>query len=43
VVSWPYSRATWAAGDRGVRCYLWLETKKMSGSAKGTAGKGIPS
>lgn len=43
VISWPYSRATWAGGDRGVRCYLWLETKKMTGSAKGTKGKGIPS
>lgn len=43
VISWPYSKATWAGGDRGVRCYLWLETKKMTGSAKGTAGKGIPS
>ncbi len=43
VISWPYSRATWAAGDRGVRCYLWLETKKMTGSTKGTKGKGIPS
>ncbi|MDI1465106.1 septum formation family protein [Catellatospora sp. KI3] len=43
VISWPYSRATWAGGDRGVRCYLWLEQKKMTGSAKDTKGKGIPS
>ncbi|MFC7756918.1 hypothetical protein ACFQY4_01545 [Catellatospora bangladeshensis] len=30
-------------GRPRVRCYLWLETKKMTGSAKGSKGKGIPS
>jgi hypothetical protein len=42
VISWPYSRDTWTGGDRGVRCFFWLDKKAMTGSAKGTAGKGIP-
>ncbi|MBB5873188.1 hypothetical protein F4553_006622 [Allocatelliglobosispora scoriae] len=32
----------WKAGYRVVRCYLWLDKKTMSKSAKGTKGKGVP-
>jgi hypothetical protein len=42
VISWPYSRDSWAGGDRGVRCFLWLEKKSMTGSAKDSGGKNLP-
>jgi hypothetical protein len=35
--------STWAEdGTNSVRCYLWLNQRKMTGSAKGTRGVGIP-
>ncbi len=34
---------TWqGGGENAVRCYLWLDDRKMTGSAKGTRGVGIP-
>jgi hypothetical protein len=42
VIAWPFSRDTWAGGDRGVRCFLWLEKKTMTGSAKDSGGKNLP-
>jgi hypothetical protein len=43
VSSWVESEARWTGGDRSVRCYLWLDKKTMTSSAKGTKGQGIPS
>jgi hypothetical protein len=43
VSSWVESEARWSGGDRSVRCYLWLDQKTMTASAKGTKGQGIPS
>jgi hypothetical protein len=42
VISWPYRRDAWAGGDRGVRCFLWLDKKSMTGSAKDSGGKNLP-
>jgi hypothetical protein len=36
------SEGRWTGGDRSVRCYLWLDKKTMTTSAKGTKGQGIP-
>lgn len=42
VSSWVESEARWTGGDRSVRCYLWLDKRTMTTSAKGTKGAGIP-
>lgn len=42
VSSWVESEGRWTGGDRSVRCYLWLDKKTMTTSAKGTKGQGIP-
>jgi hypothetical protein len=34
-VASPYSEEEWERGNRGVRCHIWLETKKISKSLKG--------
>lgn len=43
VSSWIESESRWHGGDRSIRCYLWLDEKTMSASAKGSRGLGIPS
>jgi hypothetical protein len=43
VSSWLEGRSRWTGGDRSLRCYLWLDEKTMSTTAKGSAGRGIPS
>jgi hypothetical protein len=43
VSSWIENESRWQGGDRSVRCYLWLDEKTMSASAKGSRGLGIPS
>jgi hypothetical protein len=35
VVAFPYSQAEWERGNRGVRCYLWLDKTNTSKSVKG--------
>ncbi len=42
VSSWIESESRWTGGDRSVRCYLWLDQKTMTTSAKGTKGQGVP-
>lgn len=32
----------WAAGDRGVRCLLWLSNRDLTRSVKGAGTKGLP-
>jgi len=41
VWDWP-SEADWNAGDRGVRCHIWLDKKKVTRSLKGTGNSGLP-
>jgi hypothetical protein len=43
VSSWIENESRWLGGDRSIRCYLWLDEKTMSASAKGSRGLGIPS
>ena len=42
VVSLPGGEDVWALGDRGVRCYLWLDGAKLTTSLKGKGTKGMP-
>lgn len=32
----------WEAGDRGVKCFLWLSERKLTKSLKGAGTKGLP-
>ncbi|MFI7596790.1 septum formation family protein [Actinoplanes sp. NPDC049681] len=41
VVSLPGGEDVWAMGDRGVRCYLWVDTSLKS-SLKGKGAKALP-
>ncbi|MFI7077014.1 septum formation family protein [Micromonospora sp. NPDC049903] len=38
----PPGAGRWRAGDRGVRCYLWLGDRKVTGSLKGVGPAGLP-
>jgi hypothetical protein len=42
VVSLPGGEDVWALGDRGVRCYLWLDGAELTTSLKGKGDKGMP-
>jgi len=42
VVSLPGGEDVWALGDRGVRCYLWLDGAALTGSLKGKGTKALP-
>jgi hypothetical protein len=35
-------KATWAMGDRGVRCFLWIRFRPLTASAKAVGEKGFP-
>jgi hypothetical protein len=42
VVSLPGNTDVWTQGDRGVRCYLWLEGAELTSSLKGKGVKALP-
>ncbi|RIV31690.1 septum formation family protein [Micromonospora radicis] len=42
VVVRPPGAGRWRVGDRGVRCYLWLGDRKVTGSLKGVGPTGLP-
>ncbi|KXK59471.1 hypothetical protein AWW66_24110 [Micromonospora rosaria] len=42
VVVRPPAEGRWRAGDRGVRCYLWLSHRTVTGSLKGAGPAGLP-
>ncbi|MFI7431074.1 septum formation family protein [Micromonospora sp. NPDC049836] len=42
VVVRPPGAGRWAAGDRGVRCYLWLSDRTVTASLKGAGPAGLP-
>jgi len=42
VVSLPGGEDVWQAGDRYVRCYLWLDGAKLTSSLKGRGAKALP-
>ncbi|MEV4618391.1 septum formation family protein [Asanoa sp. NPDC049573] len=35
-------KATWAMGDRGVRCFAWIRFRPLTASVKGVGEKGFP-
>jgi hypothetical protein len=42
VVALPGGKADWDAGNRGVRCYLWLSSRKLTKSLKGAGTRELP-
>ncbi|XVU25144.1 septum formation family protein [Actinoplanes sp. CA-054009] len=42
VVSLPGGADVWTLGDRGVRCYLWLEGSELTTSLRGKGVKSLP-
>jgi len=42
VISLPGGEDVWALGDRGVRCYLWLDAATLTASLKGKGSKAMP-
>ncbi|MER7891859.1 septum formation family protein [Micromonospora sp. NPDC094482] len=42
VVVRPPGAGRWRVGDRGVRCYLWLSDRTVTGSLKGAGPAGLP-
>lgn len=42
VVTVPASPEDWRSGDRGVRCYLWVEGGRFTRSLKGVGPGGLP-
>ncbi len=42
VVSLPGGADVWAQGDRGVRCYLWLDGVELTSTLKGKGVKSLP-
>jgi Septum formation len=42
VVSLPGGEDVWALGDRGVRCYLWLDGASLTSSLKGKGTTALP-
>ena len=40
-VATPFNKAAWELGNRGVRCYIWLN-KNVSNSLKGVGTNGLP-
>jgi len=42
VISLPGGAAEWAAGNRGVRCYLWLDERNVERSLKDVGTEGLP-
>ncbi|GIJ75569.1 Septum formation [Micromonospora phaseoli] len=42
VVVRPPGAGRWRVGDRGVRCYLWLSDRSVTGSLKGAGPTGLP-
>jgi len=42
VISLPGGEDVWALGDRGVRCYLWLDGAELTSSLKGRGVESLP-
>ncbi|MCA2215891.1 septum formation family protein [Jidongwangia harbinensis] len=42
VVSLPGGADVWALGDRGVRCYLWVDAATLTSSLKGKGVQALP-
>jgi Septum formation len=42
VISLPAGDDVWVMGERGVRCYLWVDSASLTSSLKGKGKKGLP-
>ncbi|MEV2241853.1 septum formation family protein [Micromonospora sp. NPDC049891] len=42
VVVRPPSAGRWRVGDRGIRCYLWLSDRRLTGTLKGAGPAALP-
>ncbi|MGC4893502.1 septum formation family protein [Micromonospora sp. DT31] len=41
-IFYPPSRREWEEGDRGVRCFLWSDDRKLTRSVRGAGPEGLP-
>ncbi|MEV4497980.1 septum formation family protein [Micromonospora arborensis] len=41
-IYYPPSQREWEDGDRGVRCFLWSDDRKLTRSMRGAGPKGLP-
>ncbi|MFG2057991.1 septum formation family protein [Micromonospora sp. NPDC048930] len=41
-IFYPPSQREWAEGDRGVRCFLWSDDRKLTRSMRGVGPEGLP-
>ncbi|MEU6206883.1 septum formation family protein [Micromonospora musae] len=41
-IFYPPSRREWEEGDRGVRCFLWSDDRKLTRSMRGAGPQGLP-
>ncbi|MEV4812527.1 septum formation family protein [Micromonospora avicenniae] len=41
-IFYPPSRREWEDGDRGVRCFLWSDDRKLTRSMRGVGPQGLP-
>ncbi|SCL33879.1 Septum formation [Micromonospora nigra] len=41
-IFYPPSQREWEEGDRGVRCFLWSDDRKLTRSVRGVGPKGLP-
>nr|WP_277349852.1 septum formation family protein [Planosporangium thailandense] len=41
-ITFGFGKADWDLGNRGARCYLWLDNKSLTRSLKGAGTRGLP-
>jgi hypothetical protein len=41
-ITYGFGKADWDLGNRGVRCYIWMDTKTLTKSLKGAGVAGLP-
>ncbi|SCG65932.1 septum formation family protein [Micromonospora halophytica] len=41
-IFYPPSQREWQEGDRGIRCFLWSDDRKLTRSMRGVGPKGLP-
>ena len=41
-IYYPPSQREWEEGDRGVRCFLWSDDRKLTRSMRGAGPEGLP-
>jgi hypothetical protein len=41
-VTYGFGKADWDLGNRGVRCYVWMDNKAFTKSLRGVGTGGLP-